>query len=79
MWLELQFQIEFCASCTTPSLSCMTGMKGIPTPGNMKNYTILKNGTSFRMSAPATYSASIIESVMHFLCPIEQRHTQLIY
>ena len=75
MFLEFELAMGFCASCTAPSLSSNTGIQGMPTAGNMKRQTCLKNRTSLMTSASATYSASVVDSETHF-CLLKNHETQ---
>ena len=55
----------FCARFFAPSLSSKTEMHDVPNPGKIKFHTYRENTVSLMVSASATYSASVVESVRH--------------
>ena len=73
--IEFELVMGFSASCTAPSLSSNTGMRGMPTPIYIKRQINRKNDTSLMTSASATYSASVAESVARF-CVVTNQATQ---
>ena len=78
-WCLMSMRFEFdahtglWARCLAPLLSSKTVMHAEPRPGKIKLHTYRKKIISSMVSASATYSASVVESVTH-LWVLENQH-----
>ena len=74
MCFEFDVHTGFCARFFAPSLFSKTVMHIVPNLGKIKLHTYRKNIASLIVSASATYSVSVVESVTHFWV-LENQHT----
>ena len=73
MSFEFDVHTGFFARFFAPSLSSKPVTHDVPKPGEIKFHTYRRKIISLIVSASATYSASVVESVTHFWV-LEKQH-----